>query len=190
MGVSSRIFTAVLLMASLALTACSVPGVRAVEGVRPVIVGHELLTSTRTNAGTFSVEELNGATDGSFHEAEPGHFLVGHRDGQLLAQLVVQGRADAALDSTGEGRRAWPLDIDLGVEEFPLDDGMHPVDGHPAGRSGFSSSLVRLTWREPLVGAFGIHGSAALARTQEEPLTEALTQARLSWFTLGFHASF
>lgn len=190
MGVLYRISAALLLLASLALTACSVPGVRAVEGLRPIVAGHVLLTSTRTNAGTFSMEELNDATDGSFKEAPSRSSLDGHRHGPLLVRRGDPGYDDDLPAFTGAGQGAWPLDIDLGAGEFPLDDGMHPVDGAPTGRPGFSSSLVRLTWREPLTGALGIHGSAALARTQDEPLFETFTDARLSWFTLGLHASF
>ncbi len=194
MGVLSRISTALLLSGSIALTACSTPGVRAVRDVEPGFIGYELLPSGRTDARTFSAEELNAVVESSFQGVPVHLFLSAHRAEhqarQVLAQHSTEEPSVAAWGSPGAGPGSWPLEIDLGVGEFPLDDGMHPVNCGPSDSSGFSSSLVRLTWREPLVGAFGIHGSAALARTQEEPLLEMLAAARLSWFTLGFHTSF
>ena len=174
----------------LGLIGCSSPEVRAVLDVSPRIHGYELVSRARTNAGAFSIADLNEAANGSFH-SPPAVNLAGAGRSPLSSAALQPSRAEPiGAERPAWGGQSWPLEVDLGAGEFPYDDQMHPVDGSPAGRAGFSSSIIRLTWREALSGPFGVHGTAALSRVQEDPLLEALSDMRLSWLAVGLHASF
>lgn len=178
-------------VASLAMLAgCRAPGVRAVIDVEPIFSGHDVILSAQVGAMAFSVADANRAADGSFRTPS-----IDPRSRSIRDQRALGHGAPAAGDrpesrSAGLIPLGWPLEIDLGVGEAPFDDEMHPLDVAEIGRAGFSNSVIRFTWREQLDGPIGIHGTAALSRTQEDPLFESLTAARLSWVALGFHASF
>ena len=172
------------------LCSCSSPGVRAVPDVSPRIHGYEVLSATRTNAGAFSISDLNEVADGSFHAPSEMEGAPDQPPLQSGGAALLAWDAPASDERQVWGSQGWPLEVDLGAGEFPYDDGMHPVDGSPSGQAGFSSSIIRFTWRESLSGPFGVHGTAALARAQEDPLLDALTEMRLSWLAVGLHASF
>ena len=184
MGFRSEVIMAATLWG---LCSCSSPGVRAVPEVSPRVHGHELLSAGQINAGAFSMADRNRAADGSFQMAAgptPARLPL---PSITAAPLAIGGLASTELRAwSGSG---WPVEMDLGAGEFPYDDGMHPVDGSSIGEAGFSSSIIRLTWRESLSGPFGIHGTAALRRAQEDPLLNAFTDMRLSWLAVGLHAS-
>lgn len=172
------------------IVGCSSPQVRAVPDVTPPVRGHEILLSAQTDAGAFSTAERNAAANGSFKPAAVIDPVGAQRQG--VPRWPVEALVDdlpetESLSWAGEG---WPLEVDLGTGEFPYDDTMHPVDGAALGRAGFSNSIIRLTWRESLAGPFGVHGTAALSRAQDDPLLETLSDMRLSWLAVGVHASF
>lgn len=181
-----------MIMAALlgALCGCSSPGVRAVPDVSPRIHGYEVLSAARTNAGAFSISDFNEVADGSFHSTSGTEGATDRHPLQPGAAASLAWDEPASDERQAWVSQGWPLEVDLGAGEFPYDDGMHPVDGSPLGQAGFSSSIIRFTWREPLSGPFGVHGTAALARAQEDPLLDALSEMRLSWLAVGLHASF
>ncbi|MDG1048740.1 MAG: hypothetical protein P8M11_06640 [Planctomycetota bacterium] len=188
MGISSHQSLAALVAGLLLLAGCRGPEVRAVIGLRAPDHGDQL--TAHLEAKAFSTAEFNGATDGSFRA--PSSALVPRlaplKRLALPPSIEVEARPVAVFGRAID--LGWPLEVDLGAGEFPHDDEMHPLEGTHVGRGGFSSSVVRFTWREPLRGAVGLHGTAAVTRVQEDPLFESLGRGSPSWVAVGFHASF
>jgi hypothetical protein len=187
MGIRSEVIMAATLSG---LCCCSSPGVLAVPEASPRIHGYELLSAAQTDTGPFSMADLNGAADVPFQMAG-GPTPAPARLPLLPGAAPPPGRSGLASErSLAWGGSGWPVEMDLGAGEFPYDDRMHPVDGTSIGEAGFSSSIIRVTWRGSLSGAFGIHGTAALRRAQEDPLLDVITDMRLSWLAVGLHVSF
>jgi hypothetical protein len=174
--------------AALALmTACVGSTVRAVPEVLPPVGGHELTPLVQVDALVFSREEGGRALEGSFPLPEADAL------GSLAPALSTPDLGSpppAAAEGGASSPLALPLVLDLGRGEFPYDDEIHPIHGSAMGRGGLSSSVIQLSWREAIDRGVGVHGTAALFRTQDEALLEVLSDARLGWFAVGLHASF
>lgn len=169
------------------LSACSTPGVRAVPEVLPGVGGHELDLLVQVDALTYSTVERALPTEGAFRVGSASAV-------PLPAPRVVHpaGRipASAAAPAPGATPAPLPLLIDLGAGEFPYDDEIHPLDETEPLRGGLSSSVIQLSWRGQLDGPLGLHGTAAVVRTQDEAILDALGDARYGWLAVGFHTTF
>lgn len=82
------------------------------------------------------------------------------------------------------------LRFDLGAGHAPYDDGIPSNDLHFWKPEGFSDSLLRVSFEQPLLPWASLTGTASATRFQEEMLLDAVLGAEVAWFTIGIHIRF
>ncbi|MEL6430095.1 MAG: hypothetical protein AAFZ87_16740 [Planctomycetota bacterium] len=100
------------------------------------------------------------------------------------AELLGSGltQLDAARGPVDLG---YPLLVDLGAGDAPYDDGVAPLDADGLGRSGFSDSVMRFTWREWFAPSAAFTGGAAFLRNQDATVLEGLSDTRFGFVVVG-----
>jgi len=177
---------AIALLAGLA-AACSAPRVRPVVGVGPVPASYTYVERGADDA--FAPGPEGGA------ERVPVPLALEH-EVDLLAPAVDAAAPDVSLlvrDLTPKqlDPRQGPVDLgipvllDMGAGHAPYDDGVHPLHADEWGRSGFSGTVIRLSWREPLDESVTVVGGAAFLRFQDIGLLDGIADARFGFAVLG-----
>lgn len=102
----------------------------------------------------------------------------------VSAELLGEGltQLDAARGPVDLG---YPLLIDLGAGDAPYDDGVAPLGADGLGRSGFSDSVMRFTWREWFAPSAAFTGGAAFLRNQDATVLEGLSDTRFGFAVVG-----
>ncbi len=184
----------------LIFVSCGSPRTRPVVDVVPLISSVEVVTSvdseamsivdatetrTRTQRAHPDPEDLTPlmeaaarARDKHFGASKPFDKMMGN-DGPTQLD-PEQGPIDLGLR----------VHINFGASQAPYDDAMQSIHGVVPGRSGFSDSVLQLSWRERVGDGYGLHGTAALTRFQDEPILDGLSDAEFTWFVFGIHSSF
>lgn len=78
----------------------------------------------------------------------------------------------------------------LGVGEAPYDDGLPPNDLQFKEVSGFSDSVIHVSYEASLLDRVSWFSQVSAYRLQSQTLLEALEEGRIAWVTLGLRWSF
>ena len=184
----------------LILASCAAPRTRPVVDVDPLVTRVEVVSSLDSDAMSIA-----GSGD-----AETRPLRARPRPENLAA--LMEAAARTRDDQLGAARpfekmmgddgptqldpEQGPIDLGLrvhinfGASQAPYDDAMQPIHGVVPGRSGFSDSVLQLSWRERVGDGYGNHGTAAITRYQDEAIVDGLSDAEFTWFVFGIHSSF
>ena len=184
----------------LILASCAAPRTRPVVDVELLVTRVEVVTSLDSDA--MSIAESVGA------EARPVPVSPVPDNLAALMEAAARTRDDALgaarpfdkmMGNDGPTQldpEQGPIDLGLrvhinfGASQAPYDDAMQPIHGVVPGRSGFSDSVLQLSWRERVGDGYGVHGTAAITRFQDEAIVDGLSDAEFTWFVFGIHSSF
>lgn len=171
------------LLGGLLPSCASGDGVRAVVSAEPPPVHYELARLDAERTAEDSAGRAFPAVRDMVELVSPAAFKIG--SGSDFASDIL-GDGVAQLDATvGPLDLGYPLLIDLGAGDAPYDDGVEPLDAVQLGRSGFSDSVMRFTWRERLTANASWTGGAAFLRAQDSSVLEGLADARFGFAVLG-----
>ena len=91
-----------------------------------------------------------------------------------------------ALDGAGfEG-----LTFDLGAGEAPYDDSPPSTDLLPEGPRGFSDTVMRINYGQPIGPGVSLQGGVAASRYQDEPVFDSLGEVEMAWVSFGLRVRF
>lgn len=157
--------------------------VRAVVAPEPPAIHYEL---ARLDAERTAVDSATAAFPAVQDMVDLVHPAAFKRGPGSESTSDLLGDGVAQLDATaGPVDLGYPLLIDLGAGDAPYDDGVAPLDPAHLGRSGFSDSVMRFTWRERLTPNASWTGGAAFLRAQDSSVLEGLADARFGFAVLG-----
>ena len=178
---------AVFAVLAAAAAACSAPGVRPVVGVEPVPASYTYVE--RGDASPFAPDAALVADQGPVPRAlqyELDLFSPGARGTAPDAGLPVRPLRPMQLDPRrGPVDLGIPVLLDMGAGDAPHDDGVQPLHADEIGRSGFSGTVIQLSWRRPLDEAVTVVGGAAFLRFQDIGLLDGIADARFGFAVLG-----
>ena len=167
------------------LTGCQSSSVRSVVDVVPEGLSHSLEVVHFTEP----IVRLTDSDDAP-GDAPKGSSLKELHDPHFLDLEVMLRSSTAQFDpELGPMDFGFPLLIDLGAGEAPYDDGVRPLFYADVGRSGFSDTVIRASWRESISTATMLHATVAMSRLQDLGLLEGASEMRFSFFVLGWKTS-
>lgn len=166
--------------------ACSASGVRPVLGVEPMPASYSF---QERDVERFAPDAAPIAPqDATPRELQPSLQLRPPRVEPPAPStwFVPREFRQKQLDpSRGPVDLGIPMLLDLGAGDAPYDDGVEPLHADEIGRSGFSGTVIRLSWREPIDDAVTFVGGAAFLRFQDIGLLDGIADARFGFAVLG-----
>ncbi len=123
------------------------------------------------------------------HPAERYAF----ESGTLTADIPRMAVA-TEVDSVQAAGRSQPrlsgFVLDLGSGVAPYDDAPPSNALLPVSAPGFSDTVIRLRYEEPLGGGLSFTGDVAASRYQDEPIWSGLSEAEFAWLSFGIQFRF